>query len=539
MDRPRRRRGRELRRPGLDRRRRRGRPGSRRRRPTSAVWSGLDGHDYAFRVRARDLKGNIERLERDRRLRLRGLALEGRRLRPRPGRRAVRSASAADTTRDEDRHAIDSGDVVAIIGGPRVGRRLHLVPGRRAAHASGTPSPLDAARRWVAARGPARPGCRRPRRRTRPGSTPRSAISGSATPAPRASARRPAAAAHRAFSPNGDGSGDTLPIDWTNDRAFDSLILRVFRADGTLVGDVPIRPARRPARTSSTGTAGSAPRRLPNGRYLVSLVGSAGGADFYNPAASFRGGALARYGVTIDTVSPVVTAASSSSTPDLAERRRDPRRVTRQARAPPARPAGPSAPRPSPARRSAPPVATGPGAGGSVAVTWTGRTNAGAVVARRLVPADAARPPIDAGNRAPRSWTVRVDDTPRHRDGDRRARRPSRRTATAPRTRAGSAGRRRERITRHRPDLPRLDAVRSWTVTARTAGAIAWNGRTRGRPPSPDGTYPFRITGRDAAGNARRRTSPVMVDRTLSSLRWSRAVVRPAGRRRDRCRRRA
>ncbi len=49
------------------------------------------------------------------------------------------------------------------------------------------------------------------------------------------------ALAHRAFSPNGDGAGDAIALDWTNDRAFDSLVLRVFKADGTLVGNVAAR----------------------------------------------------------------------------------------------------------------------------------------------------------------------------------------------------------------------------------------------------------------------------------------------------------
>jgi hypothetical protein len=40
----------------------------------------------------------------------------------------------------------------------------------------------------------------------------------------------------RRFSPDGDGSRDDLRIRWTNDRAMDAVVARVYRPDGSLVG---------------------------------------------------------------------------------------------------------------------------------------------------------------------------------------------------------------------------------------------------------------------------------------------------------------
>ena len=48
----------------------------------------------------------------------------------------------------------------------------------------------------------------------------------------------------RFLTPNGDDDHDTVHLTWTNQRAFDSLALRVFRTDGTLVGSVALAAHR-------------------------------------------------------------------------------------------------------------------------------------------------------------------------------------------------------------------------------------------------------------------------------------------------------
>ena len=121
---------------------------------------------------------------------------------------------------------------------------------------------------------------------------------------------RPSAAARaaRAFSPNGDGSEDGLVLRWTNRVAFDSLVLRVFRADGTSPGRQRARPrARRPGldvgRIRRRG-------RLPDGQYAIQLLGRAGGATYTAPSIAPLGTTqVLRFAVTIDTAGPRLTGA--------------------------------------------------------------------------------------------------------------------------------------------------------------------------------------------------------------------------------------
>jgi flagellar hook assembly protein FlgD len=58
-------------------------------------------------------------------------------------------------------------------------------------------------------------------------------------------------------------------------------------------------------------------------------------------------------------------------------------------------------------------------------------------------------------------------------------------------------------------------------VSATTAWSATWNGRTAAGTPVKDGTYTFKVSGKDAAGNARSVSTRVVVDRTAGSLRWS------------------
>ena len=84
------------------------------------------------------------------------------------------------------RQPVGSGNLVAIVGGPRSRRRLDVVPGRRAALRVGRDPP--AAPRLGRRSGPAAELVAGEGPRTRPASRPRSAASASATPARRASA---------------------------------------------------------------------------------------------------------------------------------------------------------------------------------------------------------------------------------------------------------------------------------------------------------------------------------------------------------------
>src|SRR5207249_2376936 len=179
------------------------------------------------------------------------------------------------------------------------------------------------------------------------------------------------------------------------------------------------------------------------------------------------------YGVTIDTVAPVVGSASTSST--LISPNGDGIRdtVTVKLTASGANGWTFSAARLSGSTLGAA-VATRTGAGGSAAVAWNGRTNANVVVADGLYRLTLTA--VDnAGNRGARSWTVRVDRTPAtlaatagpisfSPNGD----------GTADTTRLGWSAS--ERITGSARVYRGTTLIRSWAVTAATSGAVRWSG---------------------------------------------------------------
>ena len=91
--------------------------------------------------------------------------------------------------------------------------------------------------------------------------------------------------ASRAFSPDGDGYKDTLRLSWVNGRDLDALELRLIDPDGTVAGVVPLSAGRLTAGAHTfawDGHAGGS--RLPNGLYLLALVGSASGTVYSNPS---------------------------------------------------------------------------------------------------------------------------------------------------------------------------------------------------------------------------------------------------------------
>jgi spore germination protein YaaH len=69
--------------------------------------------------------------------------------------------------------------------------------------------------------------------------------------------------------------------------------------------------------------------------------------------------------------------------------------------------------------------------------------------------------------------------------------------------------------------------IRSWPIRNVAAGAILWAGTDAAGRRVPDGRYTYRVAGHDAAGNATARSIAVVVDRTLSTLRWSRTLFYP------------
>ncbi len=319
----------------------------------------------------------------------------------------------------------------------------------------------------------------------------------------------------RAFSPNGDGSEDSLRIRWTNAVRMDSLTLRVFRPDGKLVGSRGIPDTGNGAQAWDwNGVVGGS--RVRPGRYVLQLVGVAGGRTFSAP--SRRPATLAQvgaFGVTVDTTAPVVKSASASSTlvSPNGDGTRDTVRLSMTSTGATrwalliASPAGT--------------IRTASGSGGSIGFTWRGYRNDG-----RRAPDGrytATLGVIDAaGNKARRSFTLTVDTTAPvistaaapaafspNGDGDRDTTRLS-----------WSAN---ERATGVVKVLHGSTLVRSWTVRSASSGAVAWDGRNASGKRVGDGRYTLRVELTDAAGNRRVATRAVVVDRTAGFLRWSRS----------------
>jgi spore germination protein YaaH/flagellar hook assembly protein FlgD len=69
--------------------------------------------------------------------------------------------------------------------------------------------------------------------------------------------------------------------------------------------------------------------------------------------------------------------------------------------------------------------------------------------------------------------------------------------------------------------------IRSWTISKVAAGGVTWTGTNSAGSPVGDGTYMYRVSGSDAAGNPSTSSVRVVVDRTLSSLRWSSSLFFP------------
>jgi len=76
--------------------------------------------------------------------------------------------------------------------------------------------------------------------------------------------------------------------------------------------------------------------------------------------------------------------------------------------------------------------------------------------------------------------------------------------------------------------------VRRWTITAATSRSWIWNGRNLAGRTVADGRYTLRVKGLDRAGNQTISQMTVRVDRTIRSVAWSRPSFIPKSRQRDR-----
>ena len=335
-----------------------------------------------------------------------------------------------------------------------------------------------------------------------------------------------AATAARAFSPNGDGSEDRLTLRWTNGLAFDSLMLRVFRSNGSLVGTRAVTSTGSGAQAWAwDGSLGG--HRLVDGRYAVQLVGRAGGRTYTAPSVRpLLPAQVTAYAITIDTVRPKLTGATIGGR--LISPPRDGRHDA-------VRLAGSSTGATrwrltaAPVSGGAPgaPIRTIGGAGGRPRTSWDGRTDTGRPAAdgRYRLTLAVLDP---AGNFAARSWDVAVDGTPptlatsaepvvdlAERRRQRRCRRhPLGRARSRPRCRSGSST---------APGSCAPSPVTPAPRPARPAGTAAGGrGGSWQMASTSSGSRP-----RTRPGTGGRCAIPIRVDRTAGWLRWAPSAFYP------------
>ena len=294
---------------------------------SSATYRGRDGHGYAFRVRARDRKGNVESLERRRRLALDHRLAQGRCVRPSDGRLLAMRASPDTSARKVG--TVAEGSRLRIVGGPRSrdGYTWHQVVGPLKEWGPVSTSTRSGA--WVATGSPTGSRVRLVRA---PNTTTLDVLvddlaigAVDVVKATRATSTGSPSTLPAAFSPSGDRVRDGLRIAYRLDAAVDALTLRV--SGPAMAGSVGSRslPGRARGRHlfDWDGTLGG--KRLPDGVYRVQLVARLGSTTASAPAASMTDPTfdVTAWTATIDTSPPVISALSVSApafSPDGDER---------------------------------------------------------------------------------------------------------------------------------------------------------------------------------------------------------------------------
>jgi spore germination protein YaaH/flagellar hook assembly protein FlgD len=488
---------------------------------TSDVYLGNDGHSYAFRVLATDGSGNVgawdigSRYDSTPSLTVGGF-----------GRVTVDTVSAR-TAPDTSALAVATlraGQTVAVIGGPRSadGYTWYRITGPLAEWDT-----VGFTRRgmWVPVRSASR---NLVTAAVAPNSTVVDAGIDSLTfgDVGRASlGPGPTALLARVFSPNGDGSRDRLRIRWTNHIGFSAMSLRILRPNGTVVGSRRVPDIGFGAQSYDWDGRLDVGRPIPDGTYILQLVGRAGGRTYAAPSIRPTTPAqLALYTITIDRVPPRIHAATSTGariSPN-GDGRMDSVTITATA-------SGSTHWTLTVARmyggKVGPVVRTIAGDGTRTVARWNGRNDDGAVV-----PDGSYRLSIiawdPAGNRAVRSGTIVVDDTrptfvlnvnPARiaPDGDGVAD-----TATATWTAS-------EPVSGILAILHGTTIVRSWSFAGSSGRTATWDGRDARHRPVPEGTYTIRLGGYDATGNLTIVSQRVVVDRTVGALRWGPATFDP------------
>ena len=478
---------------------------------TSDVFPGHDGHGYAFRVRARDTKGNAGMYLASQTWTATPVLAAGGFARVTKAGLAYRSGPGTDRA---TLGKLPTGTIVALTHGPVAADGYTWYEVTQPVKEWPTVSFVERGV-WIAVSS-------RSATYVKPYRSPASTkVDAGITgldfgPVTGASAlgTTPEALAARAFSPNGDGSKDRLRLRWTNQVALQSLVLKVYRTDGRSVGSVAV-PGIAAGVHGWTwdGVAGGS--KVGDGRYVLQLVGSGADTTYHAPSSRAVSAAIvSTYGITVDRVPPKLTssAATTGRISPNGDGVLETVKLTLAA-------SGATRWTMDIAPVGGAPVRSVAGTGATASFTWNGTTDAGKKVPDGTYAATVAAWDA-AGNRTARSLAVTVDTTGPlitatvsapvfSPNGD----------GSADTTTLGVSSS--EQATGTARIYHGTVLVRSWRLTAVTAWAIAWTGRTASGARVADGTYTFKVDVKDAAGNRRTTSAKVIVDRTAGTLRWS------------------
>jgi spore germination protein YaaH len=271
---------------------------------TSAMYQGVNGRTYAFRVRATDVHGNVSgwrsldvaHLGAPSSITVGGFATvrtDGLRMR------------AAPTTTASILTTLSAGDALQVLGGPvsAEGYTWYKVAGPVRQWSPVDPMQVGG---WVAAVGSGATNlvARRPVYATQV----TAGIVG----------MQLAGGGDRSLTPNGDGSQDAIRVTWTNRIAFQTMRLRVFRTDGTMAGSVALGAAGVGGHGYSwNGRLGGS--IVPAGVYVLQIQGLRGGTAYSAPsAAPVSGAQIARFGVIVGKAAATSVTFKGPTSPTTA-----------------------------------------------------------------------------------------------------------------------------------------------------------------------------------------------------------------------------
>ena len=270
---------------------------------TSGTYLGEHGRTYAFRVRATDSHGNTsawQSIDTNATAAPTSISIGGFARVAVDGLRMRSTASTGGSVMT----TLSAGDAVQVVGGPKSadGYTWYQVSGPIRQWA-----PVDAVEigGWVAASGGGQTYL-----------TSRVPVYATTVDAGLAGLTLNGGGA-RVLSPNGDGTDDTIRLDWTNGLALDSLSLRILRPNGSLVGAMPVATtAAGPAGFSWDGRLGGAP--VADGTYIVQLIGLKGSTSYAAPSANPAGATFVeRFGIAVAAQPATAVATFGPTTATL------------------------------------------------------------------------------------------------------------------------------------------------------------------------------------------------------------------------------